>query len=120
MRKQSVLIRRALLFTAIVALVAVAVGLPVFLLMNNHYALQTARETLLPQARILAQTAASSNGDRFLGEAEMLRLEGIAAVTSGDADIDPSILYGLPGAEVARPVLRLTGRVMSTKPLQKM
>lgn len=53
------------------------------------------------------------------GEVEMLRLEGIVGVAAGEPDIDPSILYGLPGADGgARPVLRLTGRVMSTKPLR--
>lgn len=53
------------------------------------------------------------------GEVEMLRLEGIVGVTTGEPDIDPSILYGLPSSNHdATPVLRLTGRVMSTKPLR--
>jgi len=97
MKKQSVLIRRALLFTAIVALVAIAVSLPVFLLMNNHYALQTTRETLLPQARTMALTAAdSSGGDRFMSEAEMLRLTG-GHIWAADAN-GTRCLTGLPSA----------------------
>lgn len=54
-------------------------------------------------------------------EAEALALEGIDAVTSGSADIDPALLYGLPDADGAlrtRPVMRLVGRVLSTKPLK--
>lgn len=55
------------------------------------------------------------------GEVEALRLEGIRAVTTGEPDIDPALLYGLPatdGALVTRPVMRLTGRVLSTKRLR--
>ena len=59
MKKQSVLIRRALLFTAIVALVAVAVGLPTLLLLEDHFAVRAAREAVLDQARTLADAAAS-------------------------------------------------------------
>ncbi|MEU4015680.1 alanine racemase C-terminal domain-containing protein [Microbacterium sp. NPDC028030] len=54
------------------------------------------------------------------GEVEALRLEGIIGVTSGEPDIDSTLLYGLPdarGALATRPVMRLTGRVMSTKRL---
>ncbi|WP_312168013.1 alanine racemase C-terminal domain-containing protein [Microbacterium sp.] len=54
-------------------------------------------------------------------EAETLALEGIEATTDGTADIDARLLYGLPDAEGAlrtRPVMRLIGRVLSTKPLK--
>lgn len=54
-------------------------------------------------------------------EAEMLALEGIEAIVDGAADIDPRILYGLPddeGVLRTRPVMRLVGRVLSTKPLK--
>lgn len=54
-------------------------------------------------------------------EVEALALEGIDAVTTGAPDIDPFLLYGLPDAEgalSARPVMRLVGRVLSTKPLR--
>ncbi|GAT73259.1 alanine racemase C-terminal domain-containing protein [Microbacterium hydrocarbonoxydans] len=54
-------------------------------------------------------------------EAEMLRLEGIAAVTDGVPDIDPLLLYGLPdqdGMLRTRPVMRLAGRVLSIKKLK--
>lgn len=53
-------------------------------------------------------------------EAEALALEGIEAVTAGEPDISPSLLYGLPDAEGAlrtAPIMRLVGRVLSTKPL---
>jgi alanine racemase len=55
------------------------------------------------------------------GEIEALRLEGITAVTAGTPDIDPALLYGLPDADgslATRPVLRLAGRVISTKRLR--
>lgn len=54
-------------------------------------------------------------------EVEALRTEGIAAVADRDADIDSHLLYGLPFADgVLRtnPVMRLTGRVLSTKRLK--
>lgn len=56
-----------------------------------------------------------------VAEAEALALEGIDAVTSGSADVDPALLYGLPDADGTlrtRPVMRLVGRVLSTKPLR--
>lgn len=55
------------------------------------------------------------------GEVEMLRLEGIEGVLSGEPDIDAELLYGLPravGDTATRPVMRLTGRVLSTKRLR--
>lgn len=54
-------------------------------------------------------------------EAEMLRLEGIEALTEGEPDIDSRLLYGLPDADgvlLTRPVMRLTGQVLSTKKLK--
>lgn len=54
-------------------------------------------------------------------EAEALELEGITAVVDGDPDIDSRLLYGLPdqdGVLLTRPVLRLAGRVLSTKALR--
>lgn len=73
----------------------------------------------------VAHAVTAAGADRVLvdgaGEAEALRLEGIRAVTSGEPDIDPVLLYGLPdvdGALVTRPVMRLTGRVLSTKRLR--
>lgn len=50
-----------------------------------------------------------------------LRAAGIDAVTTGVPDIDPFLLYGLPdehGTLRTDPVMRLSGRVMSTKPLR--
>lgn len=54
-------------------------------------------------------------------EVAALALEGIEAVTHGHPDIDAGLLYGLPDAEGAlrtRPVMRLVGRVLSTKALK--
>lgn len=55
------------------------------------------------------------------GERDALALEGIIATTEGEADIDSSLLYGLPdddGALRTRPVMRLHGHVLSTKRLR--
>ena len=49
--------------------------------------------------------------------ADLARMQGIRAVTSGEADVDSRVLYGLPGADTA-PAMRLVGRVISTKPLR--
>lgn len=52
---------------------------------------------------------------------QQLRPAGIDAVTTGMPDIDPFLLYGLPddhGMLRTDPVMRLAGRVMSTKPLR--
>ena len=54
-------------------------------------------------------------------EVEALGLEGISAVVGEEPDIDSNMLYGLPDADgvlASRPVLRLAGRVMSTKRLK--
>lgn len=45
-----------------------------------------------------------------------LHAAGIDAVTSGVADIDSVALYGLPGSGV-EPVMELSGRILSRKPL---
>ena len=55
------------------------------------------------------------------GEVDALQLEGIEAVTAGEPDVDPCLLYGLPDGRAGvatRPVMRLTGRVLSTKRLR--
>lgn len=54
-------------------------------------------------------------------EAEALALEGIDAVVDEEPDIDSTLLYGLPdvdGVLASRPILRLAGRVLSTKRLK--
>lgn len=53
-------------------------------------------------------------------EVELLRDLGLHAVTSGEPDLDAHLLYGLPDAQGelrADPVMRVTGRVLSTKPI---
>lgn len=63
-------------------------------------------------ARVLVDSA---------GDVAALALEGIDATTDGEPDIDASALYGLPsldGALQTTPVMRLVGRVLSTKPLR--
>lgn len=55
------------------------------------------------------------------GEIDALGLEGIVGTTEGVADIDPVLLYGLPAgsnSSAPRPVMRLVGRVLSTKRLR--
>ncbi|GGD77747.1 hypothetical protein GCM10007269_20920 [Microbacterium murale] len=49
--------------------------------------------------------------------AERVHELDLRAVTTGEADIDSSVLYGLPGAQTV-PAMRLAGRVVSTKPLR--
>lgn len=49
--------------------------------------------------------------------ASVLRAEGIDAVTDADPDIDSTLLYGLPGSGLT-PVMTLTGRMLSLKPLR--
>jgi len=73
----------------------------------------------------VAQAVTAAGAEQVLvdgqGEIDALHLEGIAAVTSGEPDIDPALLYGLPdvaGDLSTRPVMRLTGRVLSTKRLR--
>ncbi|WP_337004884.1 alanine racemase [Microbacterium sp. LB12] len=73
----------------------------------------------------VAQAVTAAGAERVLvdgrGAVEALRLEGIEAVTAGEPDVDAYLLYGLPDAQgesATRPVMRLTGRVLSTKRLQ--
>lgn len=79
MKKQSVLIQRALIFTAIVALVAVAAGLPVYMLACSRFAVGAAREAVLPEARTLAEAADDPAGAAFKSELKMLEHTGGAA-----------------------------------------
>lgn len=70
----------------------------------------------------VARAAAEAGAERMRvdGDAEiaLLREAGIPAVASGQPDISSDLLYGLAdGSE--RQVMRLTGRVMSTKPLRR-
>lgn len=74
----------------------------------------------------VAQAVTAAGAGRVLvdsaGEVDALRLEGIVGVTAGAADIDSRLLYGLPDHEgflAVRPVMRLTGHVMSTKRLRR-
>ena len=73
----------------------------------------------------VAQVVTAAGAQRVLvdaqGEVEALELEGIRGVTAGEPDIDANLLYGLPDADgqlASRPVMRLTGRVLSTKRLR--
>lgn len=73
---------------------------------------------LLEVAR--AVTAAGAHAVRVDGEAEIaaLRVEGIAATCSDDPTLDSRLLYGLPDADgvlPGDPVMRVAGRVLSTK-----
>ncbi|WP_312672386.1 alanine racemase C-terminal domain-containing protein [Microbacterium sp.] len=73
----------------------------------------------------VAQAVTAAGAEEVLvdspGEVEALRLEGITATTTGTPDLDPGLLYGLPsapGLPATPPVMRLVGRVMSTKRLR--
>ncbi|PRB02486.1 hypothetical protein CQ044_15000 [Microbacterium sp. MYb64] len=73
---------------------------------------------LLDVAR--AVVSAGARGVRVDGEAEtaLLRAEGLEATCTEAPDLDPHLLYGLPdgdGALVGAPVMRVAGRVLSTK-----
>ncbi len=54
-------------------------------------------------------------------QVRMLRAEGLAATDADEPDIDVDLLYGLPegAGSGSRPVMRLTGTVMSLKPLHR-
>ena len=97
MKKSSVLIQRALIFTAIVALVAVAVGLPAYLLASRSFAIGTAREDVLAQARQLA-SAADESDERFRGGVNLFALSGGKVWT-----VSPSGTYTVSGEEIALP-----------------
>lgn len=97
MKKQSVLIQRALIFTAIVALVAIAVGLPVQLLINRRFAMNAAKEDALAQTRLLADAAGDSE-EAFLGGIDMLHLDGGTAWL-----VAPAGAHAVGSEEIALP-----------------
>lgn len=73
----------------------------------------------------VAQVVTAAGAEHVLvdaqGEVEALQLEGIHGVTVAEPDIDSALLYGLPDSSASlatRPVMRLTGRVLSTKRLR--
>ncbi|MFD6699246.1 MULTISPECIES: alanine racemase [unclassified Microbacterium] len=73
---------------------------------------------LLDVARVV--TAAGARGVRVDGphDVALLRAEGIEATCTETPELDPRVLYGLPdasGALPGRPVMRVAGRVLSTK-----
>lgn len=75
---------------------------------------------LLPVARAVLAAGARTVRVDGADQVRMLRAEGLEATDAGEPDVDADLLYGLrgeAGSEV-RPVMRLTGTVMSLKPLQ--
>lgn len=75
---------------------------------------------VLTVARAVAAAGAEGVLVDSAHDASALTRDGIVATTSGTPDIDARLLYGLPnstGRWTTRPVLRLTGRVISTKSL---
>ncbi|UNK72393.1 alanine racemase C-terminal domain-containing protein [Microbacterium sp. H1-D42] len=70
-------------------------------------------------ARILADAGAGAVLVDGPDEVERLGAVGIAAHVNGAADIDACALFGIPDATASttEPVMRLEGRVLSTKPL---
>lgn len=76
---------------------------------------------VLPVAHAVIAAGAAAVRVDHRDEADTLRLEGIEAVVDAEPDIDPALLYGLPDADGSlrtTPVMRLVGRVLSTKPLK--
>ena len=79
MKKSSVLIRRAAFFTAIILLILIAVGLPVFQMIYRRQAASAAREQIIPQAKLLAESAAAYAADdsaQLMGEVNLFALSG--------------------------------------------
>ena len=75
---------------------------------------------LLSVAQAVILAGAESVLVDTVNQAEALGLEGVDAVVGVEADVDSRLLYGLPdddGVLLTEPVLRLVGRVMSTKRL---
>ncbi|MGM7665744.1 alanine racemase C-terminal domain-containing protein [Microbacterium sp. A93] len=108
------LISRSALADAAVA--AVAAGGRIADLRGDAYG-----HGVLIVARAVIAAGAQSVVVDSLEEARLLNREGIASTSSGAPDIDARLLYGIPdaaGRSGSRPVLRLTGRVLSTKALR--
>ncbi len=74
MKKQSVLVQRALIFTAAIVLTVIAVGLPVHVLLSGQFEDSAARERVLAQTRVL--TDAAGDTERFSGALRMLEGQG--------------------------------------------
>lgn len=75
---------------------------------------------VLAVARAVRAAGASAALVDDESDVDALAAVGVSGTTSGVADIDPRVLYGLDedGGAGTRPALRLTGRVLSTKPLR--
>ncbi len=76
---------------------------------------------LLAAAEAVTEAGARAVLVDTAAEVAHLASHGVAATLAATADIDSLLLYGLPDAHGilrTRPVLRLAGRVLSTKPLQ--
>lgn len=72
----------------------------------------------------VARAAHEAGAERMLVDGDeqvaLLRDAGIPSAITGEADIPTALLYGFPGAGgESQQVMRLTGRVMSTKPLRR-
>ena len=103
MKKSSVLIRRAALFTAIVLLVLVAAGLAAFGIIDRLQTDGAARAQLLPQARHLADAAAADakNGSALLkGEVDLFALSGGTVWLTGTERDTASLTDESPVPEV--------------------
>ena len=96
------------------AAVAVAAGGRIADLRGDAYG-----HGILPIARAVMLAGARSVVVDTVHDVEMLEAESIPATISDVPDIDPHLLYAIPRADGSgpRPVLRLTGRVLSTKRL---
>lgn len=79
MKKSSVLIRRAAFFTAIIVVITIVVGCSVLNFVQRGQMASAVRDRLLPQARLLAESAAEYKADdsaRLMGEVDIFALSG--------------------------------------------
>ena len=107
MKKSSVLNRRAALFAAIVVMTTVAVGLSAFALIEHGRITSAVRGQLLPQARVLADSAAgyaATDSARGMDEVKLFALSGGTVWLTGtdrnvvnltDAELYPQSLTAL-------------------------
>lgn len=107
------LISRSALADAAAA--AVAAGGHIADLRGNAYG-----HGILPVAHAVIAAGARCVVVDTVQDVELLTAEEIPATVSDAPDIDPHLLYGIPTTDGSspRPVLRLTGQVLSTKRLR--
>lgn len=92
MRKSSVLVRRAALFTAIVVLISIVTGLAAVGISSHLQADRAALDQLLPQARMLAESAAANHTGGFAPKMDEVDLFALSGGTVWITDADRNTL----------------------------